>query len=68
MPLPQIGLSGFTDLGQFPGMQTDDLRKAIYEHLPGLDEILDSEKLPVHERTFRAAHFLSISPSRHPKP
>lgn len=56
MPFHKIGLSGFTDLGQFPGMQTDDLRKAIYEHLPGLDEILDSEKLPVHERTFRAAH------------
>ena len=38
----------------FP-IRVNDLRKAVYEHLPGLDEILESEKLPLHKRTFRAA-------------
>lgn len=37
-------------------METGDLRTAIYEHLPSLDEILEIEKLPVHERIFRAAY------------
>lgn len=49
-------LSGCPDLGHFPAMPPGDLRTAIYEHLPGLDEILETEKLPVHQRTFRAAY------------
>ena len=37
-------------------METGDLRTAIYEHLPGLDEILEIEDCRYHERIFRAAY------------
>ena len=37
-------------------MKAENLRETIYEHLPGLNEILENEKVPIHQRTFRAAY------------
>ncbi|MEP2777267.1 MAG: hypothetical protein ABJQ29_14520 [Luteolibacter sp.] len=37
-------------------MKNGDLCTAIYEHLPGIDKILESEKLPIHQRIFGAAY------------
>jgi len=36
-------------------MDAGDLRDEIYRHLPGLDQILETEQVPVSERIIKSA-------------